>query len=372
MTPIEMITKPQQLQQAAELFNRQKVVAWDLEADSMHHYREQVCLLQASTETQNFIIDPLACPDFSPLVTHFADPAIVKVFHGADYDVRMLHRGFGIEIQNLFDTMIACQFLGEPGVGLAAVLKKRFGVELDKRYQQADWSRRPLPPEMIDYAAKDTSLLLALYGQLTAELAEKGRLSWVLEECDLLSRVRTTERSEDPLATRFKGASRMRPATIAILEGVLRFRDEEAEKKDLPPFKILGNEAIREIAERNPASIADLNGIAGLSPKLLDRYGKQILHAVRDGKKLPPESLPMFVHKKRPERSHGQEERLKLLKEWRTQKAGELGIDAGILANNTLLEGLSENPPCSLADIPGLKNWQAQLFGSDLQKIANS
>lgn len=369
MTPIEMITTPHQLHQAADLFREQKLLACDLEADSMHHYREQVCLLQISTGTQNFIIDPLACPDFSPLAPLFADPAIVKIFHGADYDVRMLHRGFGIEIVNLFDTMIACQFLGEPGVGLAAVLKKRFGVELDKRYQQADWSRRPLPPEMLDYAATDTSLLLALYGQLTAELAEKGRLSWVLEECALLSRVRTTERSEDPLSTRFKGASRMRPSTIAVLEGILRFRDEEAEKKDLPPFKIVGNEAIREIAERNPSSIADLTGIPGLSPKLLDRYGKQILQAVRDGRKLPPESLPVFVQKKRPERSSLQEELLKKLKEWRVQKSGELGIDSGVLLNNSLLEGLAEAALTETATLAGMKSWQSAVFGQELLEI---
>jgi ribonuclease D len=371
MTPIEMITTPQQLQQAAQLFKGEKLLACDLEADSMHHYREQVCLLQVSTGTQNFIIDPLACPDFSPLVPLFADPAIVKVFHGADYDVRMLHRGFGIEISNLFDTMIACQFLGEPAVGLAAVLKKRFGVELDKKYQQADWSRRPLPPEMLDYAATDTSLLLDLYGQLTAELAEKGRLSWVLEECELLSRVRTAERGEDPLSARFKGAARMRPATIAILEGVLRFRDEEAEKKDLPPFKIVGNEAIREIAERNPGSIADLNGIPGLSPRLLDRYGKQILQAVRDGRKLPAESLPVFVQKRRPERSSLQDEKLKTLKEWRTRKAAELGIDAGVLVNNALLENLAESAPVEDAALSLMKRWQAEVFGRELLALLN-
>ena len=366
MTPIEMITTPPQLQQAAQLFNEQHVMAWDLEADSMHHYREQVCLLQASTATQNFIIDPLACPDFSALVSHFADPGIVKVFHGADYDVRMMHRGFGIEIVNLFDTMIACQFLGEPGVGLAAALKKRFGVELDKRYQQADWSRRPLPPEMLDYAAMDTSLLLALYGQLTTELAAKGRLTWVLEECELLSRVRTTERSEDPLAARFKGAAKMRSLNIAVLEGLLRFRDEEAEKKDLPPFKIVGNETMREIAERIPASMADLNGISGLSPKLLDRYGRQILQAVRDGKKLPPESLPVFASKKRPERSREQDDRLKRLKEWRTHKAAELGIDAGVLINNTLLESLADAAPEEMGSFPAMKKWQAEVFGQEL------
>ena len=335
----------------------------------MHHYREQVCLLQISTETENFIIDPLACPDLSPLVPIFADPAIVKIFHGADYDVRMLHRGFGIEINNLFDTMIACQFLGEPAVGLAAVLKKRFNVELDKKYQQADWSRRPLPPEMLDYAATDTSLLQSLYRQLTKELADKGRLSWVLEECELLSRVRTTERSDAPLAVRFKGAARMRPQTLAILEGVLRFRDEEAQKRDLPPFKIIGNDSVREIAERNPVSVADLTGISGLSPKLLERYSRSILQAVREGKKLPATELPVFASKRKPERSHHQDERLKKLKEWRTQKSAELGIDAGIMANNALLEELAELPSDTLEGYSGFKEWQSVVFGEELQKI---
>lgn len=369
MTPITMITTQEQLHQAALLFQKQTLLACDLEADSMHHYREQVCLLQISTETENFIIDPLACPDLSPLVPIFADPAIVKIFHGADYDVRMLHRGFGIEINNLFDTMIACQFLGEPAVGLAAVLKKRFNVELDKRYQQADWSRRPLPPEMLDYAATDTSLLQSLYRQLAVELEEKGRLSWVLEECELLSRVRTTERSDAPLAARFKGAARMRPQALAILEGVLRFRDEEAQKKDLPPFKIIGNDSVREIAERNPVSVADLNGISGLSPKLLERYSRSILQAVRDGKKLPPAELPVFATKRKPERSHEQDDRLKKLKEWRTQKSAELGIDAGIMANNALLEELAELVSGSLEDYAGFKEWQSAVFGAELQKI---
>lgn len=369
MTAIEMITTPEQLGRAVDFFRQQPLLACDLEADSMHHYREQVCLLQISGGGRNLIIDPLACPDISPLAPIFADPAVVKVFHGADYDVRMLHRGFGIEINNLFDTMIACQFLGEPALGLAAVLKKRFGVDLDKRFQQADWSKRPLPPEMLDYAAKDTSLLPDLYRELTVELTAKGRLSWVLEECVLLSRVRTAERSDEPLSARFKGASRMRPLAIAVLEGVLRFRDEEAQRRDLPPFKVLGNEPLREIAERNPSSIADLTGIVGLTPKLIERYGKKILQAVREGRKLSPAELPVFTRRSRPERSRLQEERLKKLKTWRTHKAQELGIDPGVLANNALLDSLAEGAPVSSGDIPGLKNWQTQLFAAELRQL---
>lgn len=366
MTLIEMITTADQLQNTAALLKTQKIVAFDLEADSMHHYREQVCLLQISTLEKNYIVDPLVCPDFSPLAPVFSDPAIVKIFHGADYDVRMLHRGFGIEIVNLFDTMIACQFLGEPAVGLAAVLKKRFSVDLDKKYQQADWSRRPLSPEMLDYAAKDTSLLIPLYKELIAELTAKGRLAWVMEECELLSRVRSSERNEEPLSARFKGAAKMKRETHGILEAVLRFRDEEAQKKDLPPFKILGNETVREIAERNPSSVADFNGISGFSPKLVERYGKAVLHAVREGRTLPKDALPVFESRKRVERTIPQDERLKRLKAWRTAKAADLGMDPGIVVNNALLETLSETVPASPADLKGLKGWHAALFAEEL------
>jgi len=369
MTSYAMITDPESLKRAAERLGTEKILAFDLEADSMHHYREQVCLLQISGSSENLIVDPLACKDFSPIAPLLSDPAIVKVFHGGDYDVRMLHRGFGIEINNLFDTMIACQFLGEPAVGLAAVLKKRFGVELDKKYQQADWSRRPLPAEMLDYAAKDTSLLIPLYGQLTTELRALGRLSWVEEECALLSRVRMAERSDEPFALRFKGAARLKGESLALLEELLRFRDEEAMRRDLPPFKIMGNETLRELAERMPSSLAELSGIAGLSPKLLDRYGRGIMQAVRRARELPPHLLPVFPRQHRPERSRQQEALLKKLKDWRTKKAAAFGIDPGILVNNALLDGLAESAPLSLAEVSGIKEWQATVFGEELLGI---
>jgi ribonuclease D len=262
--------------------------------------------------------------------------------------------------------MIACQFLGEPAVGLAAVLKKRFSVELDKKYQQADWSKRPLSPEMLDYAAKDTSLLIPLYRELTAELTAKGRLAWVQEECQLLSWVRSPERSEEPLSARFKGAAKMKRETHGILEALLRFRDEEARKKDLPPFKIIGNDTLREIAERNPSSVADFNGIQGFSPKLVERYGRALLQAVKVGRSLPKDELPVFETRKRVERTIPQDERLKRLKAWRTAKAADLGMEAGIMLNNALLETLSESVPASPADLQGLKNWHAALFAEEL------
>jgi ribonuclease D len=369
---IEMITTLTALQQAVPRLAGEPFLACDLEADSMHHYREQVCLLQISTPTVSLVIDPLACPDLSPLAPLFADPAIRKVFHGADYDVRSLHRDFAITITNLFDTMVASQFLGEPAFGLAAVLKKRFGVELDKRYQQADWTKRPLPAAMIDYAVKDTTLLLELYRQQEAELQARGRLAWVLEECELLTRVRMTERSDEPLVLRFKGASRLAPATLAVLEELLRYRDQEAQRRDLPQFKILGTDTMRELAERKPVSIEDLAGVPGLSSRLVERFGKGILSAVQRGKATPPEEMPRFPQKRRLERSRSQEERLKRLKEWRVAKAAEFGMEPGILANNTLLEALADGVitgPADLAKVAGLKEWQHLVLGPELLRF---
>ncbi|MDD3295322.1 MAG: ribonuclease D, partial [Geobacteraceae bacterium] len=217
-----MIDNSKDLDRLVGRLSGEKVLAFDLEADSLHHYREKVCLIQIATEKAIFLVDPLAVTDISSLGLLLSDPGIRKVFHGADYDIRSLHRDFSLEVRNLFDTMIACQLLGEKEVGLAAALKKRFGVELDKRYQKADWSKRPLDPGMIAYAAGDTSLLVALYRQLEAELAEKGRLAWAEEESDLLSEVRAADREGEPLFYRFKGASKMEPRTLAVLEELLR------------------------------------------------------------------------------------------------------------------------------------------------------
>jgi len=348
------------------------VIAFDLEADSLHHYREKVCLVQIAVSRDVFLVDPLAVPDLSPLGVVLADPAIRKVFHGADYDIRSLYRDFSLEVLNLFDTMFACQFLGEKEVGLAAVLKKRFGVELDKRYQKADWSRRPLDEGMVAYAAADTSYLVELYGLLSSDLGALGRLSWVEEESELLSLVRAVDREGEPFYARFKGANRMNPRTLAVLEGLLRFRDGKARVSDRPPFKILSNETMRLLAEKKPVKAQDLSGITGLTPRLVERYGAEILKTVQEACEAPEDRLPAIRRHSRPERDPDREERLKKLKRWREARAKSLGIDAGVLANNALLEILAQELPRNMADldaIPAMRRWQKEEFGAEILAV---
>lgn len=365
--PVNIITASDALRRLAGRLQGEPIVAFDLEADSMHHYQEKVCLIQVSTPSENAIIDPLALGDLAPLGPVLADPGILKVMHGADYDIRSLHRDFSFEVRNLFDTMIASQFIGEKEIGLAAQLRKRFGVELDKRYQRADWSRRPLEPGMIAYATEDTGHLILLYLQMVRELKALGRLAWVEEECALLCGVRMTVRDPDePMYLRFKGASRMDGRTLAVLEELLRFRDRMAELRDRPHFMILSHDVVRVVAEQKPSDMAALMRVGGLSQRQLERYGTGILEGVARGMEVQELRLPAYPRQPRVKRSHDQEACLKNLKEWREQKAAEVRMDAGILIGNSQLEAVAASDP---PDLAVLKGWQRREFGTELLSI---
>ena len=168
------------------------IIALDTEAASFHHYHDRVYLVQLSSPTVTAVIDPLVVGDLSPIGTLLADPKVEKIFHDADYDLRLLDKQHGFRARHLFDTRIAAQFLDEPGIGLGALLEKYFGVKADKRFQRADWSARPLSAEMLQYASDDTRYLCELRTLLLNQLVTVGRDSWVAEEFELLENIRWT------------------------------------------------------------------------------------------------------------------------------------------------------------------------------------
>jgi len=201
-------------------------VAIDLEADSFHHYREKTCLIQFAYKGRQLIIDPLAGIDPAPLGRILADPAIRKIFHGSDYDLRLLDRDFHLPVKGLFDTMIAARLTGETAFGLSALLEKHIGVTLDKKYQRADWSRRPLPPEMLDYAISDIVHLCELSDLLERRLEELSRLEWAQEEFRFLEQVRWEAKSQDDtLFLKIKGARKLRPGQLSVLRRLFEFRE---------------------------------------------------------------------------------------------------------------------------------------------------
>lgn len=368
MAQYSLIETKEQLLQICESLQQETELALDLEADSLHHYQEKVCLLQLSNRTATWLIDPLVVMDLEPLGRLLSRPEVLTVFHGGDYDIRSLHRDFGITVARMFDTMIAAQFVGITEFGLAALLRSHFGIELDKRFQKADWSRRPLTPEMADYAAGDTTNLLELADLLRAKVTALGRNEWVAEECALVACNRATDKGDSPLFLHCKGAGKLQRRNLAILEELLKFRDEQARKLDRPAFKVIAAEALMGIAEKQVQTVRDMNGIVGITPRLLDRYGIELLAAVQRGLELPQEELPSFPRGKG-EPNPGIKARIAALKQWREGYSRQLELTTGLIAPNWLLERIAEQSPVTesaLAAIPGIRCWQAGLWGKDL------
>jgi ribonuclease D len=357
------------LEKAVSILENTKTVAVDMEADSMYHFQVKVCLVQMATEKSTIVVDPLQVKNLSPLKPLFSNPDIKKIFHGADYDVRSLFRDFSIEINHLFDTELACRFLGIKETGLEAILEKYLNINLDKRCQKKDWSQRPLPQEMIDYAAGDVKYLLKLAQVCEKELEKKCRLAWVLEECNCLSKVRPVLSDEEPLFLKFKGAGRLKSKSLAVLEALLQFRKGVAEKKDKPLFKIIGNDSMMKIATAKPVTLRRLKGINALSEKQIHMYGNDLIAVVAGALKIPDSKLPVYPKKKALVLPYEIPKRIKALKSWRASKVRALEIDPGIICNNALITSIAIQNPVdkrSLDKIKEMRNWQKQEFGREI------
>jgi len=368
----QIIDKAIDLEKMVRSVEKEKAVAVDLEADSMYHYKEKVCLIQIATEKISVVIDPLAIKDLSPLKPFFSNPDIQKIFHGADYDVRSLYRDFKVRINNLFDTELACRFLGIKETGLQAVLKMFFNVNIDKKYQKKDWSKRPLPKEMMAYASKDVMYLLPLARMLIHKLNKIDRMTWVLEECEDLSKVRPVLSNEAPLFMKFKGAGRLKSRSLAVLEALLQFRKRVAEEKDRPFFKIIGNESMMKIVTARPVTLRRLKNIKALSNRQISMYGSDLIKVVAKTLKIPESELPVFPSNKPPVLPNGVPAKIKALKSWRVSKAGALDIDPGILCNNALITAIAVKNPGdskSLETVKEMKNWQKQVFGTEIIRV---
>ena len=344
-------------------------VAVDLEADSMFHFKEKVCLIQIASNRHLFIVDTIRIEDLSPLKPLFRNSRIKKIFHGSDYDVRSLFRDFGIIIRNLFDTELACRFLGVQESGLDAVLQAFFNVRLEKKYQKKDWSRRPLPEDMIMYAAKDVHHLLSLAELLEKQLGKKKRLAWVEEECELLSRVRPNETDIAPLFLNFKGAGRLSPGDLAVLEELLIWRKQAARKKDLPLFKIIGNHAILILTRTKPQTKKALEACRALSARQTDRYGHQLIDAISKGLQTPGDRLPVYPKTRTPRMPESKVRVAKRLKRWKEEKSADLAIDPSLILNKSQTMDIANISPAAMHDlnrIASLKSWQIQAFGEEI------
>ena len=263
----------------AQALRAETVIAIDTESNSFHVYRERICLLQISTRAADYIVDPLAV-DVGPLGATLCDGR-ETVLHGADYDVRCLKREYGWRFPRLFDTMAAARRLGHPGLGLSALVEANFGVKLCKSFQRSDWGRRPLTREQLAYAALDTHYLLPLHERLAAALAARSAGEVARREFDQIAAVEPRDRVFDPEGyRRVKGANELDLAGRAVLRTLYVAREERARAADRPPFKVIADATLVEIAHRRPRCPAELARLPGVTPSVLRRMGDAILAAL--------------------------------------------------------------------------------------------
>ncbi|HEX5387809.1 MAG TPA: ribonuclease D [Gemmatimonadales bacterium] len=368
--PVELVRTQAAFDQLAADFAAEPLIALDTEAASFHRYHDRVYLIQLSSRTRTAIVDPLAVGDLGALGRLLTAAMGERVFHDADYDLRLLNLQYGFSATRLFDTRIAAQLLNEPGIGLAALLERHLGVQLDKRFQRADWSVRPLSPDMLRYAADDTRYLPALRDILRERLSERGRLAWAEEEFAHLEEVRWTAADDGEAAyLKPKGARLLRGRALAVLREVYRWRDETAQRSDRAAFRILNNEPLLEIARVQPAELGALRAIRGVGPELVERRGREVLAAVQRALALPESELPRVERGPRRVPDPAYEARVERLKAARNEEARRLDLAPGVLCPNATLEAIARAAPTTLEELggtPGIPRWQAEVLGAAL------
>ncbi|MBV7327874.1 HRDC domain-containing protein [Chloroflexi bacterium TSY] len=367
----------------------QPVFALDTESDSLFRYYPKVCLIQISAyatpsnhishaihsnlEIVDYLVDTIRFPAIEKLNELLADPAMEIIIHAASNDILTLQRDWHFSFNHIFDTQLAARILGWKQTGLAAILKELFDVSSDKRMQRTNWRKRPLTGEQIVYAQMDTHYLLPLRNILHEELEEREHLEEATEAFDMLSRVDYRER---PVADRtfwqMKGARDVPREQTAVLEAIWLWREQEAQRQDRPPFKIANDRTLVAIAQMQPSSREELRTIEGMSTLQVQRYGRSLLRAVREGRRRPSPKAPKY--RPRPAELLDGEvlQRYEVLRRWRTDVAQRRGVDPDIIFSNDILLSVARKAPMSeeaLQEIQEIGPWKARTYGASLFQI---
>ena len=368
------VTTPEELAECVADLEGTTVLAADIEGDSFFSYREKTCLLQMTGDSgMDWVVDPLLLPDIEPLRRVMEDRSVVKIFHGADYDVVSLKRDHGFAIGPLFDTMIAAQATGHDRFGLSDLVKLYFGDVLQKKYQRHDWSRRPLLKEHLEYARLDSHYLPRLREILLEQGEAAGRLEMMEEEFGLLELREWTGRPFDPDdCLKVKGSNKLDEGQQRVLRALFTLRNGIAEKKDRPAFKVWGNDALLRLARTQPSSKGELVEALGPKNHIIRRYADDVLAAIARGKKdktrIPGKKVvePSEKNLRVPPYMREDEPLFTYLKKWRNSYAKRDAVAPSMIVNNTVLKLIASLKPSDVAElekIDDMRNWQRAEFG---------
>ena len=369
--PARLITDSKALKDVIERLRGEPVVGLDTESNGFHRYPERVCLVQLASRDENYLVDPLAVADMSPLGLLLTDRRVRKVLHSADYDLRCLDREWSFRFENLYDTSIAAHFAGLDRLGLAASAERFLGVTLnkDKRLQRADWSLRPLSKAALEYAAADTAYLLPLRDAIEKSLASLGRSEWALEESRRMEQIRYVAPEPPEVAyLSMKGSKALDGRGLAVLRRLVMARDQEARRLDRPPFRVLGNQTLLHLAA-DPG--ADLTQTPGLGAPALRRMGNRIRKAIQEGLADEPVKRPPRPHPAMPRPTADDDARLSKLRAWRNERAAELSLDPALIWPMISLDRLAREPGSIDRELASgdVRRWQANRFARSLRPL---
>jgi ribonuclease D len=330
-------------------------IALDTEADSLHHYKESVCLIQVTHDSRHFLIDPLGKFPLDQLWPPTSRHT--WIIHGADFDLRMARRAGAPEPQAVFDTMLAAQLLGLKAFGYGALVEKYCGITLNKGSQKADWSRRPLSPAMLEYAVQDTEYLEPIADIMGKALKEKGRLEWHEQSCARVVESSKFVRENDPENEwRISGSALLSPQALAIVKELWYWREKEAEQVDLPVFKVLHNELLLDLADwcAQNARVSPM-GAPRWPHRVSPARAERLIAAIERGRNAPP--VPRPPRGERAPRDKEAEQRMEKLRAFRDKVAADLEMDPTVIAPKSTLQDVARDPETAAARLIAEHRW---------------
>lgn len=359
-----LISEPALLGEVWEELERAPMLALDLEMDSFYSYFGKVCLVQLSTENADFLLDPLAGLNLSPLGAILADKSKIKILHAGENDIPYLRGPLGFEtVRNVFDTYLAARILGYTRCGLAALLEEHFQITLDKEMQTADWRQRPLTAEQEEYARTDTRYLIPLRDVLLNQLRENDKLEQARSEFErILDRVHVPRQFDPTGWTRIRNVRDLNGLGRAILSELYRWRDEEARRRDQAAFRVVSDRQLCELARKAPTTLAEMPDHA---------HRAELWAAVQRGHERGFLSFPEPAKNKLVENrlSRAEQEVYDRIRKWRNEAAAEAGVEADQIVPNRLLKLVARSVPANraeLAGVPGFEPWRVEQHGEAL------
>ncbi len=363
-----LIINAEQLSNLLNKLEKQAVIGVDTESNSLFAFRERVCLIQFSIPGEDFLVDPILLEDISSLNSIFSNPDIIKIFHAAEYDLLTMKRDFSFTFANLFDTMIAARIVGRQKVGYGSLVSEEFQVTIEKKFQKADWGKRPISKEMQSYARLDTYYLLDLRKKLLQSLKDSGRLPIAEEDFKRLSTLYGKAPGQLEINIwRINGVKDLNAEETAVLQRLAEYRHRKAEQLDRPLFKVISDKTLIAIASFIPRNREDLNLIQGMTPKQMRWHAKDLFKAVQLGLNDPPLTAP-----RRPRMDEDQADRYEALRNWRKEKARSIAVESDVILARDVMSKIAQKNPREInilkdlmVDLP----WRFEQYGTDIFSV---